>query len=244
MPDNQIYIIAAKDDKPVAKQLYDDLKNVGLNVWMESEDLDVGGNVDLIVRKNIRNSAYIIAVLSSHAISKRGLVHKELKLALDVFDECPPDSIFLIPVRIDDCEIYEPRLESLKAVDLSESYQDGLRQILKSIEKQGILKPKTSEPEKPVKKIDSDLKNKVVEIERLYEDAEFRDAYRKFKELCSSYPSYKDQAVSFLASFSDLNNQIMQGIIPFEQQMIAKQQIGSRFMMCLKRFKEDILAQG
>jgi hypothetical protein len=101
--------------------------------------------------------------------------------------------------------------------------------------------PKKNESENPAKNIDSDLKNKVAEIENLYENAAFQDAYKKFRELCSSYPTYRDQAVSFLASFSDLSNQIMQGIIPFEQQMIAKQQIGSRFMMCLKRFKEEYL---
>lgn len=239
MPDKQIYIIAAKGDKPDAKRLYDDLKNAGLTSWMESEDLDAGENVDLIVRKNIRQSACIIALLSSNAVSERGFVHKELKLALDVFDECPPDSIFLIPVRTDDCDVCEPRLENLRAVDLFASYQDGLKQILRSIEKQGILTPKISEADKPVKKIDQDLENKISEIERLYENAEFQDAYKKFKNLCSSYPSYREQAISVMARFNDLNNQIMQGMMRQDDQAIEKQKIGSAFLNCLKRFKEE-----
>jgi len=238
---NQIYIIAAKEDKAVAKQLYDDLKNAGLAVWMESQDLDAGENADVIVRKNIRNSVCVIALLSSAAVSKRGFIHKELKTALDVFDEYPADSIFLIPVRTDDCEIYEPRLESLKTVDLFSSYQDGLKLILRSIEKQGILRLATPKPENPVKRIDRDLENKVSEIERIYERAEFPEAYRKFKDLCASYPAYRDRAVSFLSRHNDLENQIMQGILRHEDQSIAKQQIGSGFLMCLKRFKEENL---
>ncbi len=238
---NQIYIIAAKEDKPFAKRLYDDLKNKGLTVWMESEDLDAGENADVIVRKNIRTSACVIALLSSHAVSKRGFVHKELKTALDVFDEYPVDSIFLIPVRTDDCEIYEPRLESLKAVDLFSSYQDGFTRILKSIEKQGDFKLKIPEQDSSMKRIDRDLENKVSEIERLYERAEFLEAYRKFKDLCASHPAYRDRAVSFLARFNDLEKQIMQGILRHEDQAIARQQIGNGFLMCLKRFKEENL---
>ena len=39
----KIFISHAKEDSEIAERLYDDLKNIGLNVWMESEDVGAIG---------------------------------------------------------------------------------------------------------------------------------------------------------------------------------------------------------
>ena len=86
---------------------------------------------------------------------------------------------------------------------------------------------------------DRGIEKEIAEIEKSYERADYQNAYRKFKELCSPYPAYKDQAISFLSRFNDLNNQIIMGNIRNEDQSFEKRQIGSAFLMCLKRFKEE-----
>jgi len=38
-------------------------------------------------------------------ITKQGFVQKEIRFALDIADEHPPGRIFIIPVRLVDCDV-------------------------------------------------------------------------------------------------------------------------------------------
>ncbi len=131
-----IYIICVKSDIQKAKKLYDDLKANGFNPWMENEDLKAGSNIKSMIRKHIKISKYVLVLISKNASTSKGLAQRELKIALDEFEEYPPDDIFLIPVKLEDCDIYHPQLDDLKAVNLYESYSDGFNRILK------VLNPK------------------------------------------------------------------------------------------------------
>jgi len=55
-------------------------------------------------------------------------VQKELKTALEVLDLFPSSQPFILPVRLDDCEICERKLKEHQWVDLfaENEYQDGL----------------------------------------------------------------------------------------------------------------------
>lgn len=61
----------------------------------------------------------MIVFLSEISVSKRGYIQKEFKIALSALDEMPNDSVFLIPVRLDDCKV-PYQFESLHWIDLSE----------------------------------------------------------------------------------------------------------------------------
>jgi hypothetical protein len=48
----------------------------------------------------------VVVCLSTSALGRRGYVHNELRLALRELQDMPvPDAIFVLPVRIDDCEV-------------------------------------------------------------------------------------------------------------------------------------------
>ena len=49
----------------------------------------------------------VIVCLSDHSITKQGFVQKEIRFALDIADEHPPGRIFIIPVRLVDCDVPE-----------------------------------------------------------------------------------------------------------------------------------------
>ena len=55
----------------------------------------------------VRNSHAVIILLSKAAVSSEGFFHSEIKLALDTAAEKPESTIFIIPVRINDCEVPE-----------------------------------------------------------------------------------------------------------------------------------------
>ena len=68
-------------------------------------------------------------------------MQKELKTALEVLDLFPSSERFILPVRLDDCEICEKKLKDLNWVDLfpESEYKNGLKKILKVIRKDANL---------------------------------------------------------------------------------------------------------
>ena len=80
------------------------------------------------IQDAIENSNYFIALLSNRSVNKKGFVQKELKTALEVLDLFPSSERFMLPVRLDNYEIYERKLKEHHWVDLfaESKYQDGL----------------------------------------------------------------------------------------------------------------------
>ncbi|OQY58982.1 MAG: hypothetical protein B6245_09025 [Desulfobacteraceae bacterium 4572_88] len=98
----------------------------------DEKDLLPGQNWKSAIRQAIRKCDYFITLLSTKAVRKRGFVQAEQKLAYDMMDEMPETDIFIIPARIDDCDIpYHP--EDRHFVNLFPDYQQGLRQILRAL---------------------------------------------------------------------------------------------------------------
>ena len=131
----RVFISYGKEDQVIAEKLYHDLKQSDITPWMDNKDILGGQNWKNEIRNAIEKSDYFITLLSSSSLSARGFVHKEQKIALDIFEECQKDKIFIIPVRIDGCESSDIRLQELWAVDLFPSYQKGIEQIMRSLSK-------------------------------------------------------------------------------------------------------------
>jgi hypothetical protein len=81
------------------------LREGGFNTWLDEEALLPGQDWAFQISKAVRESHIVLACLSKTSITKEGHVQKEIKQALDVADEKPEETIFLIPVRLEDCEI-------------------------------------------------------------------------------------------------------------------------------------------
>ena len=99
-----IFISYANEDSEIAKKLYYDLKKEGFIPWIDFEDLKPGQNWKDAIADSIKKCSYFIALLSNNSISKRGYVQREVKDALKILDEMPPNKTFIIPLRIDDCK--------------------------------------------------------------------------------------------------------------------------------------------
>jgi len=125
-----VFICYAKEDLKTAKRLYDDLERAGIAVWLNKKKLVVGQNWKLEIKKAMQHSRYILTLLSSHSVSKSGYVQEELREALDMQARMPLDQIRIIPVRLDECDPTHEQLRDLHWLDLFESYEEGLQQIL------------------------------------------------------------------------------------------------------------------
>ncbi|MBD3338652.1 MAG: TIR domain-containing protein [Candidatus Lokiarchaeota archaeon] len=131
----QIFLSYAHEDAEIAEKIYTDLAKYGLNVWFDSNSLLPGQRWKVEIEKAIKNSTHFIALISDCSVNKRGYVQKELKQALDVLDEFPESEIFVIPVRLDDCEPSHEKLKDLHWVDFfpEDEYSNGVQKILNVI---------------------------------------------------------------------------------------------------------------
>jgi len=127
----KIFISYAREDYKIAKRLYDFLLSQGQDPWLDREKLIPGQKWGSAIQSAIRESHFFIALLSPNSLEKRGYVQKELRAGLDALDKIPDSQIFLIPVRIAECEPAHERLRELQWVDLFPDWEEGLRQLSK-----------------------------------------------------------------------------------------------------------------
>jgi hypothetical protein len=131
----QVFISYAKEDWEKALKLYNSLQNEkGLNPWIDRESLLPGQKWRPAIIDAIRKSRYFIALLSSNSVNKKGYVQRELKQALDILDEYPEWGVFIIPVRLDNCQISDNKLKEIHNVDLSQNWDEAFKKILATIQ--------------------------------------------------------------------------------------------------------------
>lgn len=103
----RIFLCHSSGDKPSARGLYRRLREDGFAPWLDEEDLLPGMDWQAEIPKAVRNSDVVIVCLSRGSITKAGYVQKEIKFALDVADEQPEGAIFLIPLKLEECDVPE-----------------------------------------------------------------------------------------------------------------------------------------
>jgi hypothetical protein len=126
------FLCHSSGDKPEVKRLYKSLKDVGHDPWLDVVSLLPGQDWDAEIKKAVKNAHVVIVCLSHSSVSKTGYVQKEIKFALDVADEQPEGTIYIIPARLDDCPVPD-RLAKWYWVDLFD--QDGYEKLLASLKK-------------------------------------------------------------------------------------------------------------
>jgi len=102
----RVFLCHSSQDKPIVRELYQRLLAEGwINPWLDEEKLLPGQDWDMEIEKAVEAADAVIVCLSNSSVTKEGYVQKELKRVLDVADSKPDEVIFIIPVRLDDCEV-------------------------------------------------------------------------------------------------------------------------------------------
>ena len=136
----KIFLAHAREDKPQVRKLYADLTARGLDPWLDEVDLVPGQIWKEEIPRAIRQAGIVLACLSSRSAGKVGYVQNEFRLALSAFGERPPGSIYLIPVRLDECDVPDLQipdrglsLQDIQWVDLWQ--ENGFDSLVKAIER-------------------------------------------------------------------------------------------------------------
>jgi len=114
-----VFLCHASQDKEFVRSLYEKLTERNADPWLDEKKLLPGQKWDAEIKKAVKLSDVVVVLLSTNSVSKVGYVQKELKFALDIADEHPDGTMFLIPARIDECTI-PARLEELQSPKLYE----------------------------------------------------------------------------------------------------------------------------
>lgn len=102
---NKVFISYASEDYGTACNIYDFLSMHDYLPWLDKKKLLPGEKWDYRIKKELRESDFIILLLSSISVAKRGYVQKEFKKSVEYSEEKLYSDIFIIPIKIDDCDV-------------------------------------------------------------------------------------------------------------------------------------------
>lgn len=165
----EVFLCHASEDKPVVRDLHQRLTRDGYKPWLDEVDLLGGQEWQPAIVRAVRQSDVVLVCLSQHSINKRGFVQKEIRLAIDTADEFPEDRVFIIPYRLEECDLPD-RLSKWQAVD--HFHPDGYTKLQRSLKacviKHEQLNPTTTTTAPPWEKPDpEDLRKWVADIVQL-----------------------------------------------------------------------------
>ncbi len=123
-----VFLSHASEDKPRVRKLCKRLRDDGFDPWLDEERLLPGQDWNLEIGQAMRASQAILLCFSKLSVAKEGYVQREYKKAREYQLEKPEGTIFVIPVRLDDCEV-PFLLRDLQYVD----YPDGYERLVKAL---------------------------------------------------------------------------------------------------------------
>ncbi len=123
----RVFLSYAHDDIVPVRKLYQDLIDEGYDIWFDEENLIPGQEWQVEIEKALLNSHAVIVCLSPISVSKEGFVQKEFRFAFDKALEMTESGIFLIPVRLKECEVPH-KISRYHWVDLFED--NGYKKLL------------------------------------------------------------------------------------------------------------------
>lgn len=139
----KVFLCHSSGDKPSVRDLYVRLLSAAdyIAPWLDEENLLPGQRWEEEIPKAVRNSDIVLVCLSKDSIQKTGYVQKEIKVALDVADTQPEGTIYIIPVKLEECQIPN-RLSHLQYVNLYEGkgFDRLMRALLSGAKKLSIGK--------------------------------------------------------------------------------------------------------
>jgi hypothetical protein len=125
-----IFISYAQPDLQATRAIAGLLADAGLRTWFDKKDLEAGQIWEAVIRQQIAEASLGLICLSSRAVDRKGFFHKEMRYAVSEAMKFPKDEVYIMPVRLDDCDIPED-LRQWHALDLFDPM--GSRALLKSI---------------------------------------------------------------------------------------------------------------
>ena len=126
----RVFLCHSSSDKALVRTLYQRLKSDNFDPWLDEQKLLAGQDWNQEIMRAVRKADVVIVCLSRGSVGKAGYVQKEIRVALDFADEQPEGTIFLIPLRLEECEVPD-RLRRWQWVNYYE--ENGYKKLLDAL---------------------------------------------------------------------------------------------------------------
>jgi len=101
----RVFLCHSSNDKPAVRELYQKLRaEPWIQPWLDEEELYPGQDWNMEIEKAVEAADAIIVCLTKNSINKEGYVQRELRIVLDFADYKPEGTIYILPVRLEECE--------------------------------------------------------------------------------------------------------------------------------------------
>ena len=129
-----VFISYSSKDRQFVSRLAKDLSHLGIKVWLDDWEIDVGDNIVKKINSGLLNNQYLIIVFSPNSVTSQW-VQEELSAKL--YEDFTNREVSILPILIQDCEI-PPLLKSRRFADFRADYYFGFRTLAKRILGQSI----------------------------------------------------------------------------------------------------------
>lgn len=129
----QVFLAYAEEDRPTVRRLYAALQQAGFEPWMDQEKLLPGQNWPRAIERAIDLSRFFLGCFSQRSTVKRGHFQSELRYALDLAAHIPHDQIFVVPVRLNKCELPRRIASKVQYVDLFPDWDEGVSTLVEAM---------------------------------------------------------------------------------------------------------------
>jgi hypothetical protein len=113
----RVFLCHCSEDKPTVRDLSRRLRTDAFQPWLDERDILPARHWDEEIKEALAQSDAVVICLSKLFARKEGFVQRELRYALERAEEKPDEAIFLIPLRLEPCDI-PPKLRGLQCIDL------------------------------------------------------------------------------------------------------------------------------
>lgn len=143
-----VFISHASEDNSAAKRLTKRLKDDGFAPWLDLERLLPGQDWNLEIEKAMRESEAILLCFSKESVAKESYIQKEYKRAMRIQEEKPEGTIFVIPVRLDECEL-PFYLRDIQWVDYPDDYDRLVAALNQRAGRKAVVKKEEEKKNEP-----------------------------------------------------------------------------------------------
>jgi TIR domain/SIR2-like domain len=128
-----VFLCHAHEDAAFAQRVASQLRDNGINVWLDKDNLRGGDDWDGLIEHVLEREVQYVVVLQSANLKVKevGYVNKEIRLAVERQSYYRAPRIFVIPTIIDRPESNLSELERFQFIDLSVS--EGINDLVKTI---------------------------------------------------------------------------------------------------------------
>ncbi len=106
-----VFLSHASEDKPTVIKLFDRLMADGYDPWLDIRKILPGQHWRREIKRAQQKTDVGLICCSATSVTKTGVVQAEIKDFLELAKMRPSDHIYLIPVRVEQCDLPEELLE-------------------------------------------------------------------------------------------------------------------------------------